>query len=135
MLPAKIKFEIVTPFQRIYSNDVSAVRVPGLNGYFGVLPGHTPLLAALKIGEIKVQIDNETLFFATSGGFVEVLPHTMSVLAETAESADTIDIKRAQEAKERAIQRIKEGSKTWNVVRARAALFRAINRIRIASKI
>ncbi|MFQ5822713.1 MAG: F0F1 ATP synthase subunit epsilon [bacterium] len=134
MLPQKLKFEILTPFQKVYSSDVSAVRVPGLNGYFGVLPGHTPLLAALKIGEIKVQIDNKTLYFATSGGFVEVLTHSISVLAESAESAATININRAQEAKERATKRLKEGRKTWDVVRAKAALLRAINRIRVASK-
>lgn len=134
MLRQKIKFEILTPVQKVYSGDVTAVRVPGLNGYFGVLPGHTPLLAALKIGEIKVQIDDETLFFATSGGFVEVLPHSMSVLAETAESTAAIDLKRAQDAKDRAIKRINEGSKTWDVARARVALVRAINRIRVASK-
>jgi F-type H+-transporting ATPase subunit epsilon len=135
MVPQKIKFEILTPFQKVYSQDVSAVRVPGLKGYFGVLPGHTPLLAALRTGEIKVQIDNDTLFFATSGGFVEVLPHSISVLAETAESAASIDIKRAQEAKERAFKKIKDGSKTWDVARARIALHRAVNRIRVASKI
>lgn len=135
MLPQKIKFEILTPLQRVYSADVSAVRLPGLDGYFGVYPGHTPFLAALRIGKIKVDIGNkETYYFATSGGFVEVLPHSLSVLAETAEAATSIDIKRAQEAKERAINRIKEGRKAWDIKRAKAALFRAMNRIRVAAE-
>lgn len=135
MLPKKIKFEILTPFQKVYSADVSAVRLPGLDGYFGVYPGHTKFLAALRIGEIKVDIgNNETYYFSTSGGFVEVLPHSLSVLAETAEAATSIDIKRAQEAKERAINRIKEGRKAWDMERAKAALVRAMNRIRVATK-
>lgn len=135
MIPKQIKLEILTPFQKVYSADVSAVRLPGIDGYFGVYPGHTPFLAALKIGEIKVKMDKEISYFATSGGFVEVLPHSISVLAETAEAAVSIDIQRAQEARERAKKRLMEGRKTWDVERAKAAMLRAINRIRLASKI
>lgn len=134
MLPEIIHFEIVTPFKKIYSADVKAVRLPGVEGYFGVLPGHTPFLAALTIGEIKVEIGNETNYFATDGGFVEVLPHNISVLAETAEAASLIDIQRAQDAMDRANKRLTEGIKSWDVQRAKLAMLRATNRIRVASK-
>lgn len=134
-LPKTIKFEILTPQQKVYSAEISSVRLPGFDGYFGVHPGHTPYLAALKIGEIKVHIDDKTLYFATSGGFAEVLPDSVAVLAETAEPADAIDVQRAMAAKERALKRIEEGSKVWDIDRARAALSRAINRIQVASKI
>ncbi|MFQ5636620.1 MAG: ATP synthase F1 subunit epsilon [bacterium] len=135
MIAEKIKFEILTPDQSVYSEEVSAVRLPGRGGYFGVHPGHTLYLAALKIGEIEVQVDNQTLYFATSGGLAEVLPHSISVLAESAEQAASIDIKRALDAKERAVKRIEKGRKAWDVVRAKVSLFRAINRIHVASKI
>lgn len=135
MLPQKINFEIVTPFQKVYTADASAVRLPGLDGYFGVYPGHTPFLAALRMGEIKVTIEKEIHYFSTSGGFVEVLPYNLSVLAETSEAATSVDIKRAQEARDRAINRIKEGRKTWDVERAKAALLKAMNRIRVASRL
>ncbi|MFQ5708328.1 MAG: F0F1 ATP synthase subunit epsilon [bacterium] len=134
MLPEFLKFEILTPFKKIYSADVKAVRLPGLDGYFGVYPGHTPFLAALKVGEIKVEADNRTSYFSTTGGFVEVLPHSISVLAEVAEAASLIDIKRAQEARDRAKKRLEEGRMSWDVQRAKLAMLRAINRIRIASK-
>lgn len=134
MIPDKITFEILTPDKSVYSKEVSAVRLPGLKGQFGVHPGHTLFLAALKTGEIEIQIDNDTFYFATSGGMAEVLPHAISVLAESAEPATSIDLKRAHDAKDRAAKRLEEGRKTWDVVRAKAALLRAINRIRVASK-
>ncbi len=131
----RLKLEILTPEKTVYSDEVSAVRLPGVNGYFGVQPGHTLLLAALDIGEIKVQTGSETQFFATSGGMAEILPHSISVLAQAAEPAAAIDVKRAQQAKERAEKRLQEGKQAWDVMRAKAALLRAINRIRVASKV
>jgi len=134
MTPEKIKFEILTPHQKVFSSDVTAVRLPGYSGYFGVLPRHTPYLSSLRLGEIKVQINQDISYFATSGGFVEVFPHSITVLAETAEPARAIDHKRAEAARDRALNRQKEGQKAWSVPRAQAALLRAINRIRVASK-
>ncbi len=135
MTSDKIKVEIITPDKKVYSDEVTAIRVPGLNGYFGVLPGHTPFLAALKIGELKIQDGNDTFYFATSGGFVEVSSDSVAILAETAESAATVDTKRAQVSKDRAIERLKEGRKSWDVDRSRIALLRAINRISVSSKL
>ncbi|MFQ5602149.1 MAG: F0F1 ATP synthase subunit epsilon [bacterium] len=130
----KIQFEIITPDKKVYSEEVDAIRLPGLKGYFGVLPGHTPYLAAVKIGEVKIQKGQEENYFATSGGFVEVFSDSVAMLAETAEPADALDLERAENAKQRALKRLEEGRKSWDLVRARAALYRAINRIQIASK-
>lgn len=134
MIPDKIKLEILTPQARIYSGEISAIRLPGAKGYFGVFPGHTPFLSTLKIGEIKVEIDNSTNYFATSGGVAEVLPTGVRVLADTAESADHIDVNRAEEARKRAEKRMEEGRKKWDLKRAQVSLTRALNRIHVAGK-
>jgi len=135
MIPDKIKLEILTPQARVYSGDISAIRLPGAKGYFGVFPGHTPFLSTLQIGEIKVEIDKSTSFFATSGGVAEVLPTGVRVLADTAESSDQIDVKRAEEAKKRAEQRLQEGRKKWDLKRAQVSLTRALNRLQVAGKV
>ncbi len=134
MIPDKIKLEILTPQNSVYSDEVTSVQLPGVDGYFGIFPGHTPYLSALKVGEIKVEVDGHSNYFATSGGVAEVLPGGISVLAESCESANDIDLKRAEAAKERARKRIDEGRKEWNVARAQIALTRAINRIGISQK-
>ncbi|NOZ55237.1 MAG: F0F1 ATP synthase subunit epsilon [Calditrichaeota bacterium] len=126
------QFEIVTPEGKVYSETVESVIAPGVDGYFGVLAGHTPFMTALKIGEIRVRTHGETVLFATTGGFVEVLPHRMTLLAETAEEASRIDVSRALAAKERAEKRLKSRSPDVDVERARLALARALNRLRVA---
>ncbi len=135
MIPEKIKFEILTPTRKLFSSEVTAVRVPGAGGYFGVYPGHTPFVATLQTGEVKVQIDDQYRYFATNGGFIEVLPDSVSIMADAAEAAESIDLKRAEEARARALKRIKEGRKAWDVPRAQAALARAMNRIQVAAKL
>ncbi len=126
------QFEIVTPEGKVYSEAVESVIAPGVDGYFGVLAGHTPFMTALKIGEIRVRKGEETVLFATTGGFVEVLPHRMTLLAETAEEASRIDVSRALAAKERAEKRLKSRTPDVDVERARLALARAMNRLRVA---
>jgi len=133
MPPKRFKLEIVTPFRVVFSGEVNALVAPGIEGYFGVLPGHTPFLTALRVGEIKVTINNTERYFATSGGFAEVLTDTVTVLAETAEAATEIDVKRAMEAKARAERRLQE-KVGWDLDRARAALMRALNRLSVAQK-
>ena len=129
----KIKLEIFTPEKKIFSEEVTDVQLPGLKGYFGVYPGHTPFISALKIGAIKVEVDDKISHFATSGGFAEVLANSISVLSETCEHGTEIDLKRAQAAKDRAENRINEGRKEWDVDRAQMALARALNRLKVAS--
>jgi F-type H+-transporting ATPase subunit epsilon len=137
--PKTFLLEIVTPFRKVFSDRVSAIIAPGEEGYFGVLPGHTPFLASLRTGAIKVEItlsgqEQRVLYFATSGGFAEVLPGSVRILAETAEPASEIDVKRAEAAKERASKRLHEGRKHWDIERAQAALARALNRLEIAGR-
>jgi len=128
------KLEIVTPFNLVFSGDVKYVRVPGVEGLFGVLDRHTPFLTALQIGEIKVEDPKDTRYFATSGGIVEVLPDSVTILAETADEAHEIDFARAEEAVKRARKRLSERKHDVDTVRAHNALYRAINRMRIARR-
>lgn len=127
--------EIITPQKIIYQHQVKHIRLPGVDGYFGIMAGHAPFITSLAIGEIKVDLENDTKFFAASGGVVEVLPHTTSVLVETAEDASQIDIERAIYAKDRAKRRLTERVPGTDLERARDAWFRAVNRLKIARKL
>lgn len=130
-----INLEIITPQKIIYQHQVKHIRLPGVDGYFGIMAGHAPFITSLVVGEIKVDLENDTKYFATSGGTVEVLPHTATVLVETAEEATEIDVERAIYAKERAQRRLGEKVPGMNIERAKDAWFKAINRIKIAKKI
>jgi len=133
--PAKsFHLEIVTPFRKVFSEPVSAIIAPGEEGYFGVLPGHTPLLTSLQIGYLKVEQGERVTYFSISGGFAEVLPNGVKIFAETAEAAAEIDVKRAEEAKGRATKRLQEGRKQWDVERTRGSLARAKNRLDVAER-
>ncbi len=127
--------EIITPQKIIYQQQVKHIRLPGVDGYFGIMAGHAPFITSLAIGEIKVELEDEIKLFATSGGVVEVLPHKTSVLVETAEDATQIDIERAIHAKDRAKRRITERVPGTDLERARDAWYRAVNRLKIARKI
>ncbi len=128
------KLEILTPSRTVFSGDVTYVRAPGIEGSFGVLKNHIPFLTALDIGEIEVETEGKRRFFATSGGFVEVLDNVVSILAETAEASDEIDVERARRARERAEKRLAQHSAEINLARARAALMRATIRLKVASE-
>ncbi|MBS13638.1 MAG: ATP synthase F1 subunit epsilon [Gemmatimonadetes bacterium] len=127
------ELEIVTPERTLYSGRVEHVRAPGIDGGFGVLTGHHPMVSALGIGELRFREDGgQEKLAAVNGGFAEVLRNRVTVLAETAELADTIDASRAEAARGRAKDRIK----SWqdpevDMERAEAALARAINRLKI----
>jgi F-type H+-transporting ATPase subunit epsilon len=128
-LPEKIHLEVVTPEKQLFSGPVDEVTVPSTVGYLGILPGHAPLLAELSIGEVSYKIGDRTDFLFCSWGFVEVLPDRVVVLAQNAELASDIDVKRAEEAKMRAEKNL--GSKDSNIDfgRAELALLRAISRL------
>ncbi len=128
------QLEIVTPFRKVFSEPVTAIIAPGEEGYFGVLPGHTPLLTSLQIGYLKVEQGERVLYFAISGGFAEVLPTGVKIFAETAEAAAEIDVKRAESAKARAVQRLQEGRKQWDLESTRGSLARAKNRLDVAER-
>lgn len=128
-LPEKIHLEIVTPEKQLFSGAVDEVTVPSTMGYLGILPGHAPLLAELGIGEISYKIGDLTDFLACSWGFVEVLPDRVVVLAQNAEPASDIDIKRAEEAKMRAEKLLASKSSDVDFDRAQLTLMRAISRL------
>lgn len=132
----ELQLQIVTPMSEVFSGPIHSIVSPGAEGYFGVLPRHAPMLALLQVGEIRVELaaTGEKRRFATSGGFVEVSPQKVTVLAEAAEERATIDVQRAEAAKDRALKRISEGRETWDLERAQAALARALNRLQVAAR-
>ena len=126
---------IVTPSGTRQEFDVRHMRAPGTKGYFGVLCDHLPFITSLRIGEIELDTKDGKKYWATSGGFAEVLGDHVTILAETAEPAEQIDVERAESSKQRAIKRLKEDSLDIDFERSRLALLRAINRLKIVSYI
>ena len=131
-----IRLEIVTGERMVYSDDVDAVIAPGIDGEIGILPRHAALMTMLKPGELVVTKGGQDVLMAVSGGFMEVLPHKVTILADTAERADEIDEARAEEARQRALARLAEAEKSApeDVLRAQAAMRRAVVRLRVAQK-
>jgi len=124
------RLEIVTPVRKVYTEDVRMVVLPGSEGEFGVLPDHAALVSALKIGVIRVHHEGKVTKIAVSGGFVEVRDSKVTVLANSAERQDQIDVDRATAAKERAEQRLAAQGQEIDVIRAEMALKRAVNRLK-----
>lgn len=133
-LPTQLTLEVVTPDRALVTEKVDEVQVPGAEGYFGVLPGHAPLLATLQVGELWYRVGSETHHVAIAFGFVEVLPDRVTVLAQIAERAQEIDVARAQAAKTRAEKRIANPQTLMDVERARVALMKALIRLQVASR-
>ena len=131
-----LALEIVAPDRSVYSDErVISLVVPAAEGYMGILPSHAALMAELRIGEILVKCADDSLqIIATSGGFLMVENNQVTILADTAELSQSIDIQRAEEAKHRAEQRIAERAEGMDATRAQGALQRAINRLRIAGQ-
>jgi F-type H+-transporting ATPase subunit epsilon len=132
-LPTKLTLEIVTPDRSLGRDEVDEVELPGSEGYFGVLPGHTPLLSMLKVGELWYRVAQEKRHFAVAGGFVEVLPDRVTVLADIGERAEDIDLARAEAARRRAEERLAKAVDV-DVERARVALLKSLIRIQVASR-
>ncbi len=133
-LPTKIQLEIVTPDKSVVREDVDEVELPGSDGYFGVLPGHTPLLATLQVGEMWYRTGAEKHYLALAFGFVEVLPDRVTVLAQLAERAQDIDIARAEAAKRRAEERMAASVPDIDFERARVAMMKSLIRLQVASR-
>jgi F-type H+-transporting ATPase subunit epsilon len=128
-----LRLEIVTVERLLYSKDVDMVIAPGIEGQLGILPRHAPLLTALTYGELRVKRDDEEEAFAISGGFMEVQPDRVVVLADTAERAEEIDLERAQAARLRAEERLRvQTQERVDFARAEAALRRSLTRIKVA---
>jgi F-type H+-transporting ATPase subunit epsilon len=130
-----IQLVIVTPERQILKESVSEVTMPGADGYLGVLPGHAPLITELGVGELTYRTSGgQSGLLAVIRGFAEVLPDRVSVLAETAEFAEDIDLARAQGALKRAQERIARGGENIDWDRATLSLQRALVRISVVSK-
>ncbi|MFP4070790.1 MAG: F0F1 ATP synthase subunit epsilon [Desulfovibrionales bacterium] len=128
-MASTIKLEIVTPDRMVLSEDVEYVGAPGINGEFGVLPNHIPFLSALGIGSLYYKKDGKRYYVFVAGGFAEVSPSKVTVLAEISERAEEIDVERAKIARERAEARLKQVQDQVEFARAQANLMRAINRL------
>jgi len=133
-LPDHLTLEIVTPERSVVSERVDEVQVPGVEGSFGVLPGHTPLLASLQVGELWYRRGQVTSYVAVSFGFAEVLPDRVTILAQIAEAAEEIDVTRAQEAEKRAQDRLSRPNLDMDFERARIALMKSLIRLQVASR-
>jgi F-type H+-transporting ATPase subunit epsilon len=133
MLPQHIHLEIVSPEKLVFSGVVDYVSVPGKGGYLGILPGHAPMISELQIGEIKYQAGQSKGVFSCCCGFIEVLPETVSILADIAEKPEDIDLERARQAKMRAERRLRSKNPDTDFERAQQALRRALMRIDVAA--
>ncbi len=131
----KILLELVTPERLVLREWVDEIVAPGYEGEFGVLPGHTPYLVSLSVGRLSYRKGKEIYSCAISGGFAEVLPNRVIVLAETAEMASEIDVERARRAYERAEKRLKEITlDDEEYAHVLAAWKRALTRIEVGGK-
>jgi len=138
-LPTKLQLEIVTPDRALVREMVDEVVVPGAEGDFGVLPGHTPLLATLRVGEIWYRQGSEKHYLVVAFGFVEVLPERVTVLAQVAERPEDIDIERAERAKKRAEERLAAPAVSTSMgdmdfERARIAMMKSLVRLQVATR-
>ena len=129
-----IKLEIVTAEQVVYSDEVDVVVAPGIEGQLGILPHHAPLMTMLQPGELLVRKDKSELSLAITGGFLEVRPDRVIILADAAEREEDIDVRRAEEAKRRAEERLKRRTPEVDVTRAEAALARALTRLQVVER-
>src|SRR5690242_11096404 len=127
-----LQLEIVTPERLVEKDTVSEVQIPGKDGYLGILPGHAPLITELGVGEIKYRGDGMEYRLAVAWGFAEILPNKVTILAETAERANEIDVNRARHAKERAEEHLHAANDEENTDKALNELARAENRIAVA---
>jgi F-type H+-transporting ATPase subunit epsilon len=133
-MPDTFQLEIVTPEKLVVNESVEEAQIPGLGGYLGILPGHAPLITELAVGVITYRSQGVTKSLSVAWGFAEVLPDKVTMLAETAEHPEEIDVARAQKAKDRAEQLLKSNDPQLDYDRAQDALQRAETRLKVASE-
>ena len=129
-----IRLDIVTAERIVFSEDVDVVIAPGIEGQLGVLPHHAPLMTTLHTGELRVRKAGEEFSLVISGGFLEVRPDRVIVLADVAERAEEIDLARAEEAKKRAHEELKRRPKGVDLATAEASLRRALVRLKVGQR-
>ena len=133
-LPTHFALEIVTPERALVHEEVDEVQLPGSEGYLGILPGHTPLLTSLRVGQLRDRKGTEKFYLSVAFGFAEVLPDRVRLLAQIAERAEEIDVSQAQEHRQRAeaaLQAAKSGNPDIDLERARIPLMKAMVRIQV----
>jgi len=133
-LPTHLQLQIVAADKSLVNETVDEVEIPGADGYFGVLPGHTPLLAALGTGEMWYRRGTEVHHLVIASGFAEVQPDAVTILAQIAETADEIDVARAEAAKRRAEERLARPVMDMDAERARASLLKSLIRLQVATR-
>ena len=133
-LPPNLQLQVVSADRSLVNETVDEVEIPGSDGYFGVLPGHTPLLAVLQVGELWYRQGQEKHYLAIAFGFAEVLPDRVTILAQIAEKAEEIDLARADAAKKRAEERVSNQTVDMDAERARISLMKALIRLQVATR-
>ena len=134
-MPTEMMLEIVTPEGLVFKGVIDGVTIPGTDGEFGVLKGHAPLLGSVGIGTLSITRDNKKTFYAVNTGYVKVSPTNVTLLVETAERADMIDLRRAELARQRAEEKMGKLSRdAGEFEKTRVALMRAITRINTSGR-
>jgi F-type H+-transporting ATPase subunit epsilon len=133
-LPQHLRLQIVSADRSLVNELVDEVEIPGSDGYFGVLPGHTPLLALLGAGELWYRQGDQKHYLLIAFGFAEVQPDAVTILAQIAEKADDIDVVRAEAAKRRAEERLKSPTMEMDFERARIAMLKSLIRLQVATR-
>jgi F-type H+-transporting ATPase subunit epsilon len=129
----QMKLEIVTAERQVLSDEVDQINAPTKDGRIGVLPRHAPLLTVLDIGKLDIIKEGKRTEYALSGGFMEVLPDRVTILADTVERADEIDEARAEEARKRAEEQLRQQASDRQMALAEAELRRAMTRLHVAN--
>ena len=135
VFPTSITLSLVTPDRAVVHESVDEMEIPGSEGYLGILPGHTPLLTSLQVGELWFRNGHETSYVSVAFGFAEILPNRVTVMAQIAERAEDVDIERAQHAEKRARDRLTNAVANVDLERARVSLMKALIRLQVASRI
>jgi F-type H+-transporting ATPase subunit epsilon len=133
-IPAHLQLQIVSADRALVNETVDEVQIPGANGYLGVLPGHTPLLTTLQVGQLWYRQGAEKHYLAIAFGFAEVQADRVTILAQIAERADEVDVVRAETAKKRAEERLAKPTVDIDFERARIALLKSLIRLQVAGR-
>jgi len=133
-LPSHLTLEIVTPERALAHEQVDEVQIPGADGYFGVLPGHTPLLATLQVGQLWYRRGTEKHYLSVAFGFAEVLPDRVTILAQMAELAEEIDVARAEDERRRAHEQMARKPSDIDLEMARVSMLKALARLQVAGR-
>jgi F-type H+-transporting ATPase subunit epsilon len=136
-VPTHLTLEIVTPDRALVTEEVDEVQLPGTEGYLGILPGHTPLLTSLRVGQLWYRKGADTHYLSVAFGFAEVLPDRVRLLARIAERAEEIDVTRAEEHRRKAeaeLQAARAGNNDVDFDHARISLMKALTRLQVAGR-